>query len=827
MVPRHRLLTSKEISVRSNIVGPIRLAVLACLAAAGFLATSAHASSSTPIPASDPQRFATALGLHPFVGAMHEHSGYSDGWVGSTPKDYYASGKSFGLDFMGGSDHSDFFAPPLSTSQYCASLDPAAILATKPADLPTCVLADPNDPVNSLDKWSATKRQAAEATTGSYTGISGFEWSGDTFGHINVYFSKNYANGKTDGGTEATTALFYKWLATRPELGGGSDGLATFNHPGAKDDVLYPRAGNYNWNDFRYDPSIDDNMVGIETYNDISEYGTGPGHNAPPEGYFVHALDKGWHLAPYGAEDLGHRRTDDWGGPSWAKTVILAPENTPAGLREAMRARHVYSVRNGAIRLGFTVGDELMGSRISRAVGSALPIHASATWAGHGPLTLEVISSHGQVVATGADSVDVSLPVSAGEHYYFVRARQGSVFLGYSAPVWVSQSAPARTGEWLAGDLHVHTCNSHDVYCPGTKSSSPIGDYNTDITEAYTVGSTVDQRFQEAAIKGLDYLAITDHHSDGAPQESGAAPQNEPGFGGYGVIGVPAYENSIQGHAQMLGATHVYPAGDQSASAITAMANALRADGGVFQANHPMSENLGPLKDCAHLPVMHWSYGLNVKVDTVEVWNVGHYLQPPLPAGTNNEDAVGYWECMLSAGWHVGATGGSDSHWKTTTAVQGIGNPTTWVFAQNRSAQGVLDAIKAGRTTVSMTTPVGLESILFLEADRDGDGIFESMVGDTVPAGTTMRVRATGLPGVGWVDVRAGGTTIVKQALLKPGGAVIFKAPAGAKWAHATLSLPDAAAARQKCDRPLGNKTTFCRNPLATLGQTSAIYITG
>ena len=26
------------------------------------------------------------------VGAMHEHSAYSDGWPGTTPDDYYASG---------------------------------------------------------------------------------------------------------------------------------------------------------------------------------------------------------------------------------------------------------------------------------------------------------------------------------------------------------------------------------------------------------------------------------------------------------------------------------------------------------------------------------------------------------------------------------------------------------------------------------------------------------------------------------------------------------------------------------------------------------------
>ena len=32
----------------------------------------------------------------PFAGALHEHSGYSDGWPGSRPQTYYDSGRSFG-----------------------------------------------------------------------------------------------------------------------------------------------------------------------------------------------------------------------------------------------------------------------------------------------------------------------------------------------------------------------------------------------------------------------------------------------------------------------------------------------------------------------------------------------------------------------------------------------------------------------------------------------------------------------------------------------------------------------------------------------------------
>src|SRR5262245_2022810 len=155
------------------------------------------------------------------IGSLHEHSGYSDGWPGSRPADYYASGKGFGLDFMGGSDHSDTFGLPIVASDYCTD-DPTP-----------CALADPVNPADSFRKWDATAEQAAAATTPGFTAFRGFEWTSDRFGHINVYFSRNYSNAKTDGGYAAMDT-FWNWLTTGPDLGGGADGVATFNHPGAK-----------------------------------------------------------------------------------------------------------------------------------------------------------------------------------------------------------------------------------------------------------------------------------------------------------------------------------------------------------------------------------------------------------------------------------------------------------------------------------------------------------------------------------------------------------------------------------------------------------------
>ena len=118
-------------------------------------------------------------------------------------------------------------------------------------------------------------------------------------------------------------------------------------------------------------------MVGIEVFNDKDDF-AGPGKGGGyPEGAYAHALDKGWHVGAIGAEDLGHRRTDDWGGPGWAKTVILANGRSEWAIKAAMQARRFYAVRTPSVRLTFTVDGRPMGSRIAPTEGQALTVKAS------------------------------------------------------------------------------------------------------------------------------------------------------------------------------------------------------------------------------------------------------------------------------------------------------------------------------------------------------------------------------------------------------------------------------------------------------------------
>jgi hypothetical protein len=730
---------------------------------------------------------AGATVVQPYVGSLHEHSGYSDGWPGSTPRTYYASGRSFGLDFMSGSEHSDTADLPIVASDYC--LDSAVIAS--------CALADPVNPLDSFRKWDATLEQAHAASTPTFTGFRGFEWTSDRYGHINVYFSQNDANAKGDGGY-ATMDAFYSWFGRAASLGGGSDGLATFNHPGAKS--LDDSDPAFNWNDFAYAPEADQRMVGIEVFNDHKDYG-GPGAGGPyPEGAYVHALDKGWHLGAIGAEDLGHRYTDDWGGPSWAKTVILAENRSEPALKAAMLARRFYAIRRRGISLTYTVDGRPMGSRITHTEGKTAKARATIS---DPTAKLQLVTSGGRVLATGLGTLSANPKASTSDRYYFVRALDTTGNpIAYSSPVWVTAIPRSGddSGEWLAGDLHVHTCFSHDAYC------GPSDD-NTGPDEFYTLGLNVGQRFLEASARGLDYLAITDHND--------VRSSADPDFGAFGVTGIPAYENSLHGHAQMLGATKLYDNGDSSAAAVNTVATNLRADGGVFQINHPAGNIEQRFDACSDTGVLDWGYGFDVQPDTLEVWNLTSSIQ----------FAETYWECWLNQGAHIGATGGSDSHWLSTAGVQGVGNPTTWVFARDHTLASILAAIKAEHTTISRIPPAQGGGPLLLEADADGDGNFESIAGDKVPPGTQMRVRATGAPGTGLVKVRANGATLVDEVPLQPGGELRFRAPDAPGWVRADLLLaPSDSQGAPGCE-PNGEFISTCAYDYLVAGMTSPIYL--
>lgn len=366
-----------------------------------------------------------------YRGALHEHTAYSDGTYLTRPANVYQRVASKGLDFAGTSDHSDNLGFPLTVGRGDCALE----------DVLFCLLlVDKERPQDALIKWWATQEQADAASHSGFTAFRGFEWTSDRFGHANVFFSDHYINAKTGPGYAVTMALFWQWFILPPEIGGGADGLLSFNHPGREDaieEVLAPLGGDpgFTFNDFRYVESADYRVVGIEVFGKGSEYDS----DGPDGSWLSYALDKGWHLAPVGSED---HHGISWGDGDLPKTVLIAKSVAEDDLRDAMLARRMYAVAQdyNDVYLDYTVDGKPMGSRLGRSSGLRMPVEVSVSRlaASFSNPTIELVGP-GNTVMTSVSGTALSteLVVPKGKTYAFVRVLDGGRPVAFSAPIWL------------------------------------------------------------------------------------------------------------------------------------------------------------------------------------------------------------------------------------------------------------------------------------------------------------------------------------------------------------------------------------------------------
>lgn len=363
-------------------------------------------------------------GLTHYIGTTHQHSGYSDGYPGTTPANYFQSGIDNGFDFVFGADHSDSYIIPLTLHDACLS-----------PDLLDCISINPTNPL-ALLKWKEFENIVAEKMTDSFVPVRGFEWTSDRFGHINVYFSQNISNAKQDGGY-VSMETFWSWFTTEPmnmmglepALGGlgAGDGLGVFNHPGDKS--LDDNDPGFNWNQFEYIAEADSQMVGIEVFNDGRDYA------ADGRSYYQEALDAGWHVGAIASED---HHDLDWNNQEDEKTIIMAESLTTAGLKEAMSKRRTYAVRDFNLRMVYQAGNDWMGSRLERETGSKVYLKGEIQSANN--FMTELVSNQGEIVTIFGDSTFLfPVVVTEEEHWYYLRVfnPDDNRTMAYSSPIWI------------------------------------------------------------------------------------------------------------------------------------------------------------------------------------------------------------------------------------------------------------------------------------------------------------------------------------------------------------------------------------------------------
>ncbi|MYS23890.1 MULTISPECIES: CehA/McbA family metallohydrolase [unclassified Streptomyces] len=296
--------------------------------------------------------------------------------------------------------------------------------------------------------------------------------------------------------------------------------------------------------------------------------------------------------------------------------------------------------------------------------------------------------------ATGSDS---AAPVAAA---------QGAAVQGAKGP------KPPK-GQWLAGDTHVHDDHSSDGSGPRQTSQQtlpgnlPVGD-----------------QIGEGEKTGLDFMPLTDHRTYDQVWD--------PQWKSSQLLLLPGEEANGSPHAIVLGNVDVIvdganPAGSASFRHVQQSVWDAHAQDAIWSQAHP--------DDGEYTPAAGVNDNASVQgANLVEVLNVA----------SDPDAEVDYAENRWNAGFRFGVAAASDCHFRELWDIDAPGEPTTHVFTAERSVRGILDGFRAGRTTVSqnITGP-----FLTLEADADGDGVFEAMGGDEIviagrlPKKAALRVK--------------------------------------------------------------------------------------
>lgn len=202
---------------------------------------------------------------------------------------------------------------------------------------------------------------------------------------------------------------------------------------------------------------------------------------------------------------------------------------------------------------------------------------------------------------------------------------------------------PAPAGlTWYAGDTH-----SHSLHSDGALSLWELAN--------------------EGVCSGLDFLCVTDHNTTSHHAHLPAVGRR------HGITLVPGQEvTTHRGHANAYGEIGFVdfrrPAGE--------WVSTVAERGGLLSINHPVAD------DCA------WLHPLDEAPWGVELYH-GSWYANPIATG-----ALAWY-----AGRDTALIGGGDFHHRSTPLRPGL--PTTWVLAEDDSAEALLEAMAAGRTTIT------------------------------------------------------------------------------------------------------------------------------
>ncbi|MEO7111828.1 MAG: CehA/McbA family metallohydrolase [Polyangiaceae bacterium] len=266
-------------------------------------------------------------------------------------------------------------------------------------------------------------------------------------------------------------------------------------------------------------------------------------------------------------------------------------------------------------------------------------------------------------------------------------------------------------------------------------------DFHVHDRESTDASPTLEANIQYAQTVGLDAIEASDHNTitqdDYITDLQAKYPK---------ILIIPGIEwTSYHGHGNAMGALKWVdhkigqPAmnGNPPVTIENQIAAVHQQQGVLFAINHPALDLGNLCIGCA------WSY-TSIDPKTVDAFEVesGGYKQAGF-VFTNA--ALAMWDSMLGAGAHIAAIGGSDDHSggdDNGPFKSAIGNPTTYVMADELTVAAILKGVKNGQTVVKMQD--SHDPMIELTSNVPP-------VGDTVSAKTAvLQATITGgnLPGV-------------------------------------------------------------------------------
>ena len=290
-------------------------------------------------------------------------------------------------------------------------------------------------------------------------------------------------------------------------------------------------------------------------------------------------------------------------------------------------------------------------------------------------------------------------------------------FPGEEAFEWASPVLGSR-GQWYRGELHAHSS-----YGIGTES--------------------VAQLVKRAESSGLDFLAITDRNTLDAAFD--------PAFQSNSVVLIPAMEwgDDARGVGLIYG-PRTFPGAASTVGEAQGTLLRVQAQGGLFYVAHPC------------FGTAPWQWGLSY-VNGVEVWCRPWREVPPLwldrlgessrarkdgqlvhsialaaatPGLSANGQAALFYDHELTRGLRAASIAGSYSVGPQVP----LGEPLTYVFANEKSLKGILDGLRWGRTFVS--SGKSGPKVVF-NGDVLIDGKIDAGIGGYVPLNVPTRFRVT------------------------------------------------------------------------------------